>query len=248
MSSHGNLTFKDAYKFYSPATDLDWTSKLWKAFIPPRVSCTAWKLLHGQFPTQDQLQKKGTAVASRCEICKIDGESMIHVFISCSFAALLWKWLWSTFNINISTPSTPMNVWKFVTSYKASPQIKNLLISGCLICFHILWEVRNKAIFDDEKPIPSRTMHHFKCWLKDVAKMVSGHKNNNMQDFTTIKNLGIGVYKHSPTITEVLWCPPHPQWVKVNTDGLALESPGHAAIGVFSETVEASLWVPFASI
>ena len=236
LSIKGSITFKDAFSFFNNFQELNWVKQLWQSFVPPRVSCTAWKILNGKIPTHDQMQKRGFILASRCELCKSNGESSSHVFIHCQFTSLLWKWLWQTFNINTSIPNSPMEIWKMVIAHKASPQVRHLLISGCLLCFHIAWEARNNAIFRSTKSIPSKTIQHFKCWLKDIASIAPSHMSNNVQDLTILHRINVsGVHSPSPSpspkITEVLWSPPHPSSVKVNTDGLALGAPGQAAIG-----------------
>jgi hypothetical protein len=46
--------------------------------------------------------------------------------------------------------------------------------------------------------------------------------NSSMTDFTILKKFKIIIHpSKAPTIKEVLWCPPHVNWIKCNTDGAA---------------------------
>ena len=58
------------------------------------------------------------------------------------------------------------------------------------------------------------------------------HMHNALDDLIILNKLGIkGRCITSPKIIEVTWMPPLHHWLKVNTDGMALGSPGLAAIG-----------------
>lgn len=53
-SSTGELSFRDAYDFYSGTQpSMTWCKHLCKSFIPLRVSMLAWRLLHDRMPTHD---------------------------------------------------------------------------------------------------------------------------------------------------------------------------------------------------
>lgn len=59
-----------------------------------------------------------------------------------------------------------------------------------------------------------------------------GSMKNSVLDLSIINKLGVKCQPNkSPKIIEVHWIPPHTQWIKVNTDGMALGTPGKAAIG-----------------
>ena len=208
FSHKGDLTFKQAFLFLSPSHFVPWTKFLWKSFIPPRVSSTCWKLLHNKHPSQINLQKRGMILASRCEVCKHNEDSLQHTFVNCPFASLLWRWISYIFNINIPSRVSPMQLWEFVYNQHLSSQVFNIWINACLVCFHVLWDTRNNAIFNDHKPILSRTIHHLKCWIREMAFMAPGHMGNSVTDLIILKKLEVkGVFNSSPKIIEVLWSP-----------------------------------------
>ena len=232
LSPKGELTFKDAYKFYNNSQPVHWVSHLWKPFIPPRVSCLSWKIMQNRVPTQDNLQKRGMFFVSRCEICKTNVDNVEHLFLKCPYAHTLWSWLFSSFLINKDIPNSTSHMWRMIFKVRMSSQLLNLWISGCMLAFHLIWDTRNQAIFDGNRPVISRTLQHLKGWLQDLSSLMPGTMKNSVHELSILHKLGIkGICNSSPKIIEVSWSPPHYHWIKVNTDGMALGSPGLAAIG-----------------
>lgn len=59
-SLSGILTFKEAYAFCSPHSQVvPWCKLIWKSCIPPSKSFLFWRLLHRGMPTDDILQARG---------------------------------------------------------------------------------------------------------------------------------------------------------------------------------------------
>ena len=231
-SSNGDLSFKQAYCFYANHSKVEWADHLWHSFIPPRISFTVWKILLNKVSTHDNLRKRGCTFVSRCDLCKVETENVDHLFTNCHFASLLWKWIWDTFHIQTPLPTTVNALWNLVRKVNLSSQLKILFIACCLVNLFAIWEVRNKWIFHNIRPVPSRTLHYIKGWLQDLAPLMPGHMNNSQLDLLILKTLNInGVHRKNPQIIEVIWTPPHFHWIKCNTDGMALGCPGNAAIG-----------------
>lgn len=188
-SHNGDITFSDAYKFYSPHYAEEWTDLLWHSHFPPRISSTVWKITHNRISTQDNLQKRGKITASRCDMCLSSSETVNHLFLRCNFAARLWKWIWDTFNIPSTTPHSISDLWNMIRKLKFSPQIRQLLISCCLICLYALWDTRNKLIFHNIRPVPSRTLHYIKGWVQAITPLSPGHMANTVVDLNILKKL-----------------------------------------------------------
>jgi hypothetical protein len=60
-----------------------------------------------KFLTWDTLQQKGWVGPSRCQLCKIDNESISHLFIHCIFSKTTWARINSILNYQ--------SVWKGTT-------------------------------------------------------------------------------------------------------------------------------------
>ena len=228
----GNLSYKQAYSFYANHSNVEWVDHLWHSFLPPRISSTVWKILLNKVSTHDNLKKRGFPLVSRCELCKEEAESVDHIFLHCHFASLLWNWIWGAFNISLPLPYSVNALWQLVRKVNLSSQLRNLFITCCLVTLYALWDVRNKLIFHNFRPVPSRTLHYIKGWLQELAPLLPGHMNNTQSDLLILKIFNVsGVHRKSPQIIEVMWTPPHFNWIKCNTDGMALGCPGYAAIG-----------------
>lgn len=46
--------------------------------------------MHGKILTQDNLKRRGFQLPNRCILCKVEEESIDHLFIHCPFARHLW--------------------------------------------------------------------------------------------------------------------------------------------------------------
>ncbi|MCI17975.1 ribonuclease H protein, partial [Trifolium medium] len=63
----------------------------------------------------------------------------------------------------------------------------------------------------------------------DPAKQVTG---SSISNFTVLKAFKVGTHHpKAPRILEIIWHPPILGWIKCNTDGSALGSPGPSACG-----------------
>ncbi|CAL1383920.1 unnamed protein product [Linum trigynum] len=49
-----------------------------------------WVLYHMKILTLDNLQKRGTSLVNRSELCQNDAESGDHLFVECSFTQVVW--------------------------------------------------------------------------------------------------------------------------------------------------------------
>ncbi|CAL0332867.1 unnamed protein product [Lupinus luteus] len=104
--SDGFLTAKEAYAHCNPGTFLsNWGKTIWSTSIPPANSFTTWRLLNNKMPTDENLQSRGCALASKCDLCRLKEDSTQHLFLQCSFAKSIWQWLGSTLSLNLDLSS-----------------------------------------------------------------------------------------------------------------------------------------------
>ncbi|KAF6173991.1 hypothetical protein GIB67_039942 [Kingdonia uniflora] len=85
-----------------------WITFLSNKAIHPRIAIWGWRYFHGKIPTDDNIQFKGVALASRCCLCKNNSESLQHLFWECHFSIQLWNWMAEVFllsNLNRNLPS-----------------------------------------------------------------------------------------------------------------------------------------------
>ena len=68
--------------------DLQWDrffKELWKLRIPIKIKCFNLLLLMNKISSWDNLCKRGSIGPSLCPLCKVDGESFVHLFVECIF-------------------------------------------------------------------------------------------------------------------------------------------------------------------
>lgn len=105
-SDYGTLTFKEAYMFLNPPTQVvSWCSFIWKSGSPPFKSFLIWRILHNKMPTDEILKSKGCVTVSMCSMCCKDAESTSHLLFECPFVVCLWNWLSLHINHNVDHSS-----------------------------------------------------------------------------------------------------------------------------------------------
>ena len=75
-----------------------------------------WLVQHKKILTWENLQKRGVAGPSRCQLCELQEEKMEHLLNLCPFTSTLWNWVASIFKQTdrdaSSITGTLKNWWK----------------------------------------------------------------------------------------------------------------------------------------
>ncbi|XP_042497664.1 uncharacterized protein LOC122076435 [Macadamia integrifolia] len=79
--------------------NVPWASLIWCKKQLPQISTLTWRVIHGTMPTDDAVKKRSVTLASKCELCKTDEETMGHIFLHCSFSREIWGLLCECFNV-----------------------------------------------------------------------------------------------------------------------------------------------------
>lgn len=219
--------------FRKNAPQIFWHKLIWHQFIPPKISVLLWRLrlFHNKLPTEDNLQRRGFALASVCCLCDspCSSETSSHLFFQCSFAQKIWQWLATQFHTTLPTGGVLNDLFQAIVFKGFRSQLHNIWITACFYCIHIIWKSRNKLLFDSISSNLQRALAACKATILYVCRFCSGHICS-LHDLNIMRGLGINpLHRKAPRINQVLWhCPPF-NWVKVNTDGLAKGNPGPAA-------------------
>ncbi|KAJ4784621.1 RNA-directed DNA polymerase (reverse transcriptase)-related family protein [Rhynchospora pubera] len=128
--------------FPSPASPL---SVLWKFRIPPRFKIFIWQMCQNKIATVDNLQKRGWNMVNRCCLCKIECETVSHLFNHCVFFISLKEALLSDPLVrNVSADSAIPTVHSSIlTAIQIKAPVKDIFA----ITFFVLWRERCKRVF-----------------------------------------------------------------------------------------------------
>jgi len=226
-----NISFKEAYLYKSPISQhFQWGKKVWSADIPPSKSLLAWRLMHNKLPTDENMMGRGWSIASICSSCNTSLESTFHLFFQCSLAMKLWSWFASLLNTNQQFNSAE-DIWKLCDK-RWTPQCKVVVQAVIINILSTIWFIRNQARFKDKKI-------HWKSAINNIIAAVSltGNRTKltsfvDMDEFVFLKAFKINIHPpRAPLIKEVLWIPPTPTWIKVNTNGALTKNPNRASCG-----------------
>lgn len=230
-SSDGILSFKEAYNHLKPIVHpIHWGKSIWSSSIPPSRSFVVWRLLHKEFPTDEQLHCRGCTLVSICSLCGRATESFDHLFFHCSFASRLWTWLGDILQTSIDQSS--MLVVLSVCNKQWSSQAKDAVLSAIVHIIWFIWYSRNQLRFQNIFVPFERVNTMIKVAVTLSGNMTKGSCKNSMAEFKILKFFNISLHAPSaPNISQVIWYKPPWSWFKCNTDGASRGNPGLAAIG-----------------
>ncbi|XP_055961091.1 uncharacterized protein LOC130015304 [Mercurialis annua] len=159
-------------------------------------------------------------------------EDIEHFFVSCPFAQNLWSTISSIFGRKINSYGSLQTLIMDASKEKFSPQIYSVWNVAVVTTVWLIWKHRNLIIFEDHQPNIHGVIRKIFCALKDCGFLKLRHCNNSLSDMTILSRLHIRrVPKKSIRVVSVYWRPPPTGWIKVNTDGSALGTPGPAGGG-----------------
>jgi ribonuclease HI len=230
-TTHGDLTLKDAYSFFStPGLNVSWAKSIWNIAIPPSKSFLVWRLFHHKMPTDEILSAKGMHLPSMCCLCNKEAETTPYVFLHCQFARTLWNWLAAIINHRFDFSSLPA-IWQ-VTVGNWNPQCKISIIAAVIFILNSIWLCRNNSRFKNIRPSFSSIISSLIANVSLVGNCSKLSAGPSITDFEILKFFKIDIHHpRPPKVIEVLWSPPLHGWLKCNTDGTSLGNPGPAACG-----------------
>jgi len=126
-----------------------WPWKLiWKTKMPTKVSYFAWTTLKGAILKQDNLCRRSFQIVNRCHMCKLNSESINHLFLHCTVAIDLWHMFFSIFGISWTLPRNIKETVESWSFWKVSKAIKSIwkMVPDCI--FWCLRTERNRRCFD----------------------------------------------------------------------------------------------------
>jgi hypothetical protein len=100
----GFITVKNVYnalaKDYWSTLIIGWRRQLWTWDLAHKIKLFLWLALENKILTWENLRKRGWEGPSFCSLCFRDEETVLHIFVSCTFSQKVWSTLSTVYNFN----------------------------------------------------------------------------------------------------------------------------------------------------
>eukprot|EP00253_Pinus_taeda_P034952 PITA_34952 len=154
MWAHGKTGVyspKDGYSFLMEKKGWSapewWSNNLWKLKCPMKSKIFLWCMLKRKIPTWDILQSRFFIGPGRCPLCKVNEESINHLYTSCDVSLKIWREITDLLKLKDQWgAATFEDAWKNWWNNHPDGNLRNLPP----IFFWGLWLARNNNIFQDK--------------------------------------------------------------------------------------------------
>eukprot|EP00253_Pinus_taeda_P027306 PITA_27306 len=184
---------------------------IWHYPTLAKIYFFSWLLCHSKILTDDNLQKRGFHSPSRCNLCKVNHESVVHLMLECTFTLQIWTELLGTLSFGIVLPSSIPNIFtKWLQRYLGTPP-KNKIIRVAwtalpkIICWQV-WLERNKRIFRNHEQEAKLVAVKIKSQLKENLRDIKDDLNLSQQDINWGSFLGLQFQNSANSISLLQDC------------------------------------------
>ncbi|KAF5200327.1 hypothetical protein FRX31_010084 [Thalictrum thalictroides] len=147
-SKSGRFSVSSAYRALSPEVpNIRWHSFVWNRMVIPRHAFSAWQLLSGGLPTQDNLMNRRMLNESSCILCSGHRENSKHLFFECSYSNEIWNHVKGLLEIkvdNINTNRLWMSIFKLCKGKSVVSAVFSTMICATV---NFIWKERNARRF-----------------------------------------------------------------------------------------------------
>ncbi|XVF82029.1 hypothetical protein PTKIN_Ptkin16aG0010100 [Pterospermum kingtungense] len=193
--------------------------ELWGSSASPKVINFCWRVLRMRIAVKMELANRNLLNMDNalCVFCKVEVESIEHLFFQCKFSWNLWMYWASFWGIVWCTPSKP--VVFFLSWPDAIPegQCDKLWRMMFFFTTWTLWLVRNDMVFNGSSPafenVVDLCKYRLATWSKARWPMIAE---------------GLMILCCRGNIS---WSPPANEVLKFNVDGATQGQPGFAGRG-----------------
>ncbi|XP_057811687.1 uncharacterized protein LOC131025924 [Salvia miltiorrhiza] len=148
------------------------------------------------------------------------GEDIDHLFWECATARHVWSFLFTWFRVDGSSIYDIRSLIIWAMNVPASKQVDNLWRVGVMSTVWSLWNLRNRAVFDEALTI------QVKAFILEASRFSLGEMANSVEELLILHGLGVPGRPRRPiSYLYVFWLPPPHLWRKINIDGSVHGSP-----------------------
>ncbi|KAF5201716.1 hypothetical protein FRX31_008699 [Thalictrum thalictroides] len=224
---NGKFSVKSAYsEIRETRNEAAWAKFIWKAYIHPRVSAQAWKIIRNGVALDSRAQSIGVSLASICRVCKGGEDSVTHVVWHCPMAQRLWQWARRRFKmtgncLNFQVAMKGKDSWSLL--------LKHLWTTIVVNCLVALWQHRDNMVWNNAQQSMGKCCNFVRKQVLLVGRFSKALHFGSPMELDIVETWGINT-RVSPgcSVQECYWLPPPHMVMKVNTDGAAT---GLAGIG-----------------
>ncbi|KAL6558291.1 hypothetical protein OROMI_018641 [Orobanche minor] len=207
----GQYNVKNGYKMLQlnsgGASLLSEPTSIWKLRIPPKVKNFLWRICSDCLPTKLALRIRRVAVSEVCEVCRVDAEDAVHVFLKCSSAAAVWSF--TPIGANSHLFNSFADFWDWII--EKPPDIVEL---AAMVCWSI-WNNRNSVVWNNKASPVSVLLGGASAYLAawKAAQLVPG-------------SVGTAEGRSAD-----VWVRPESGFLKLNVDAALFSNPNAAGFG-----------------
>jgi hypothetical protein len=125
--------------------EISWDSVVWESWSLPKHSFVLWLAVLGKLRTKDRLHF--VPDNPNCVFCDQEEESHGHLFFSCSWTSSFWSSIARWLHLPRRLPSLSSAVRGLAPKKKS--MVHRMRRASLSIAVYLLWEERNKRLFDN---------------------------------------------------------------------------------------------------
>ncbi|XP_077226370.1 uncharacterized protein LOC143859595 [Tasmannia lanceolata] len=209
---------------------LEWTSSVWFKGSVPRQSLVTRQALSYKLSTRDRILFMNPSRETRCPLCKVNPETIDHLFFKCSFSSWIWKSiLWRfTHRRNLFRTLAKEEEW-IRRNFRGRGQTATAMRIAFNTAVYMIWLERNTRIFENKEVHKQRILAAALNAIRDRVLFLNLEDIQSGKNEEVSKNWNFPYFYRKTDRKFCSWVVPVGEMVKLNTDG-ALNSEG-AGIG-----------------
>ena len=131
----------------------------------------------------DKLKQRGVILANRYFLCEEEKETINHLVIHCPRAKMLWVLFLAIVGLSWVFPRTVRQTLLAWQSVNVDRKPMRIWMEAPLYLFWIVWQARNRVVFEDIASSAHRMKITFSCTLWSWANLYSVDNTDSLMNF-----------------------------------------------------------------
>ena len=125
----------------------------WIKVVPIKINILAWKVRYDFLPTRLNLSRRSIEIQSIiCPSCNKEVESTNHIFFACSLVRNIYRRIATWWELPYVEFDSYEQWFDWLISLRMRSRHKNLLEGTFYVSWWLVWNHRNKSLFDTKNP------------------------------------------------------------------------------------------------